>query len=176
MSFIVPILILLLGLLLVVAEVFFPSMGILSLLATAAVGGAVVLAWVHQGATVGVLFLGGVLVLVPITLLIAFRLLPHTPMGKRLILDGPTFQQTTGTAVSEGLAGWVGAEGVALGPLRPAGMAEVRGKRLDVVTRGDMIEKGTPVRVVLVEGNRVVVARIAEQGPAAPAEGGLLRG
>ena len=47
--------------------------------------------------------------------------------------------------------------GEALTPLRPAGTAVIDGKRVDVVTEGQMIERGTPVRVIAVEGLRVVV-------------------
>jgi membrane-bound serine protease (ClpP class) len=47
--------------------------------------------------------------------------------------------------------------GTALTPLRPAGSAVIDGKRVDVVTEGPMIERGTPVRVIAVEGLRVVV-------------------
>jgi membrane-bound serine protease (ClpP class) len=50
--------------------------------------------------------------------------------------------------------------GTALTPLRPAGTAMIDGKRVDVVTEGQMIERGTPVRVVAVEGLRVVVREL----------------
>jgi membrane-bound serine protease (ClpP class) len=48
--------------------------------------------------------------------------------------------------------------------LRPAGHATIDGRRVDVVSRGEMIAEGVPVVVVEVEGNRVVVARAAESG------------
>jgi len=47
--------------------------------------------------------------------------------------------------------------GVAQTNLRPSGMALINGQRVDVVTEGSMIERGTPVTVVAVEGMRVVV-------------------
>ena len=53
---------------------------------------------------------------------------------------------------------YVGRTGAAHTPLRPAGIADLNGVRLNVVTEGDFIERGTPVRVVRVSGNRVVVA------------------
>jgi len=51
----------------------------------------------------------------------------------------------------------VGATGVALTDLRPAGMARFGDDRVDVVTLGDFINAGTPLRVLRVEGNRVTV-------------------
>jgi membrane-bound serine protease (ClpP class) len=48
-------------------------------------------------------------------------------------------------------------EGIALTPLRPAGMVKVEGKRIDAVTLGGYVAAGTPVIIVQVEGTRVVV-------------------
>lgn len=50
--------------------------------------------------------------------------------------------------------------GHALTPLRPVGTALLAGQRIDVVTQGDLVEAGEAVRVVRVEGMRVVVRRV----------------
>jgi membrane-bound ClpP family serine protease len=50
-------------------------------------------------------------------------------------------------------------QGTAITDLRPSGTALIGGKRLDVVTRGDYIEKGSEVRVSAVEGSRIVVRK-----------------
>ena len=52
----------------------------------------------------------------------------------------------------------IGKTGAARTPLRPAGIAELDGVRRNVVTEGDFIEQGAPVRVVRASGNRIVVA------------------
>ena len=54
----------------------------------------------------------------------------------------------------------LGKEGVTLSMLRPAGQAEIEGRRVDVVTEGEFIPKGTRVKVIKVEGFRIVVARV----------------
>ena len=51
----------------------------------------------------------------------------------------------------------LGAEGIALTTLRPAGTAEINGKRVDVVTDSEYIEHGKSIIVTAVEGMRVVV-------------------
>ncbi len=51
----------------------------------------------------------------------------------------------------------VGAEGVTVTPLRPAGTAMINGKRVDVVTEGVYIEEGRRVRIREVHGSRIVV-------------------
>ena len=43
--------------------------------------------------------------------------------------------------------------------LRPAGIAEIEGKRIDVVTEGGYIEKGEKIIVISSEGIKVVVAK-----------------
>lgn len=50
--------------------------------------------------------------------------------------------------------------GTALSRLRPSGMALINGRRVDVVTEGPFIERGTPIKVVAVEGMRVVVRAV----------------
>jgi membrane-bound serine protease (ClpP class) len=52
----------------------------------------------------------------------------------------------------------MGAQGEVLATLRPSGVARLDGRRVDVVSRGEMIEAGARVRVIELLGNRVVVA------------------
>lgn len=54
----------------------------------------------------------------------------------------------------------LGREGKTLTPLRPAGTADVAGRRVDVVTEGEFIEAGAWVRIVKVEGPRVVAEKV----------------
>ncbi|WP_236636176.1 NfeD family protein [Pradoshia eiseniae] len=57
----------------------------------------------------------------------------------------------------------IGKEGVLLTALRPAGTALVDGERVDVVSEGSFINKGTAVKIVKVEGSRVVVRQLDEK-------------
>ena len=52
--------------------------------------------------------------------------------------------------------------GIAASPLRPAGVAEIAGERVDVVTEGGFIPAGSRIQVIKVEGVRVVVKQINE--------------
>jgi membrane-bound serine protease (ClpP class) len=53
--------------------------------------------------------------------------------------------------------------GTAYTQLRPSGTALINGRRIDVVTEGALIERGTPVKVVAIEGVRVVVRAVTDQ-------------
>ncbi len=55
---------------------------------------------------------------------------------------------------------YVGREGEAQMDLRPAGIVVIDGRKVDVVTSGELVEKGKRVRVVEVEGNRIVVRAV----------------
>ncbi len=155
----VAILLLGLGLALIILEVLFPSMGILGALATISIGAGGYVAFRIDSSS-GVLYLVLTAVLVPAFILGGFRLLPRSPLARQLMARGFTFED--GRAVDTRDEGLLGAEGVVEAQLRPAGVARIGGRRVDVVSRGTMIEEGTPVRVVELKGNRVVVAPIAE--------------
>jgi membrane-bound serine protease (ClpP class) len=46
--------------------------------------------------------------------------------------------------------------------LRPSGTAVIVGRRVDVVTEGNFIDQGRPIKVVALEGMRVVVREISD--------------
>ena len=62
-------------------------------------------------------------------------------------------------AEADDLAYFVDKKGVAVTVLRPAGMAEFDGVKLNVVSDGEFIPEGERVRVSRVEGNRIVVVK-----------------
>jgi len=95
------------------------------------------------------------------------RHLPQVPLANQLILSSEVARGQTLDAGSTAIATApvaVGDRGVTLSMLRPAGFARLRGERYDVVTEGEMIEKGEPVEVLAVQGNRIVVRLAAESG------------
>ncbi|MEX2179109.1 MAG: NfeD family protein [Gemmatimonadaceae bacterium] len=91
--------------------------------------------------------------------LVLMRYLPRLPVGRQLLLD--TALASGGGYASAPVAdhGWLGRTGRATTPLRPAGIMEIDGTRVDVVSDGEMIETGATIVVSRVDGNRVVVRR-----------------
>ncbi len=152
------------GLLLIVAELMFPSFGALGLAASVFIVGSVAYAFA-QDSDLGIGFMIAACVLVPAMVLIGFRLLPISPFAKHLVARGFTFED--GAAIDRRDGGLLGHEGRVDSLLRPAGTATIDGRRVDVVTRGEAIEAGTRVRVIEIEGNRVVVATV-ESAASAP--------
>ncbi len=79
---------------------------------------------------------------------------------KRLALKKSLDDKEGCVSAAEDLSSLVNEEGVAITPLRPSGTMRVAGRRIDVVTEGDMIESGARARVIKVEGARVIVKRV----------------
>jgi len=162
-----PILLLGLGLALVLAEALLPSGGALSIAAAVALGASLVVAF-SEGADIGITMLVLLGVLLPITIGFGLWLFPRTPLGKKAMNPGLSFDARAAT--DERDLSLLGARGRTTSPLRPAGYATIGDRRVDVVSRGESIDAGVPVEVVEVRGNRVVVARAStpDAEPSAP--------
>jgi membrane-bound serine protease (ClpP class) len=108
------------------------------------------------GLTIGLI--GGLVALV-----LLFRLMTRTRFWSRL--TSPTTESAAaGYHVSIGLEELVGSNGTAVTDLRPSGWIITGEQRIFVVSEGAFITKGSPVKILSVEGNRVVVRQIDETG------------
>lgn len=157
---------LILGFVSIVAEVFFPSLGALSVIAVLSLGGGVAFAF-RESTDTGLTFVALAVVGGLGSAIAAFKVFPRTPFGKRMIIKGPTFAEDP-AAVDPKLRELVGKSGRALSTLRPAGIVELEGRRVDCVADGELLDAGSPVTVVRVEGNRVVVRSAARVPPMSP--------
>jgi membrane-bound serine protease (ClpP class) len=90
-------------------------------------------------------------------LLLLMRSLPRFSMGRRLVLDTELSTQEGFASAPESDQRWLGKSGKAATPLHPAGIADIDGERVDVVSDGELIDAGELITVVRVDGNRVVV-------------------
>lgn len=154
-----PILILLVSIVLIFAEVFFPTFGTLGLIAFGGVVTSIALAF-REGTTAGVVFLAVAVASCISAVFFGYRLLPLTPFGKKLFLLGeePTPDERRG--IDPRMAKLQGKQGVTASMLRPSGIVEIEGHRVDAQSRGDLIETGQAVKVVEVQGNRVIVVKV----------------
>lgn len=94
-------------------------------------------------------------------ILIAARFLPKSSLWDQLALKEVSTPGHEAPSISVEPRDWVGREGVAVSYLRPAGKAMIGDQLADVVTEGDLIPKDARVKVLRVEGSRVVVTRIS---------------
>ena len=87
------------------------------------------------------------------------RYLPQSERFSRLVL-APDLTAATGYIAAESDDALLGQTGRSLSPLRPAGTAEIGGRRIDVIAQGTFVPPGTPVEVVGVRGSRVEVREV----------------
>jgi membrane-bound serine protease (ClpP class) len=154
------------GIALLLLEVFvIPGFGFAGILGILALLAALVMSVVGSGATPEFFMLaaGRILFSLLVAVLASFlmlRFMPRTRFGRRLILDaGLGAGQAYGSAPESDLR-WLGKRGRTTSPLHPAGIADIEGTRVDVVSEGEPIEPGTPIEVTRVDGNRIVVRQL----------------
>ena len=92
--------------------------------------------------------------------LVLLRFLPRLPFGRRLILETGLGSGHPHGSAPDSDPLWLGKQGLAASPLRPSGIAEIEGERVDVVSDGELIDAGQVVEVTRVDGNRIVVRRL----------------
>ena len=149
------------GVALIFLEVFIPSGGIIGIVALAALGLGIY-SFFHQGKILlGSMTCIGVAV---------FVISMFSFMLRRISLT-ETQNSDAFTAVDNSLGEIMGRSGVTKSALRPAGVALIDGKRVDVVASRGFIEKDKQVKVIETSGNRVVVKELSENGKQAQEPG-----
>ena len=102
-----------------------------------------------DGLTIGIL--GGIIALV-----LLFRLMIKTKFWHKLTSPGVESKEA-GYTISIGIEDCVGKSGKTVTDLRPSGWINVENQKIFVVTEGEYVEKDQPVKILSVDGNRVVV-------------------
>jgi len=92
-------------------------------------------------------------------LIMLFKLMTKTSFWQKLTSPGVEGAEA-GYNTSVGWEGLIGKEGETQSDLRPSGWVMVNGQRVFVVSEGDFLEKNCKVRILSVDGNRVVVRKL----------------
>jgi membrane-bound ClpP family serine protease len=169
------ILLLALGFMLLVMEIFFPSAGILAFLSASALVGAIVFGYMN-GAVSCVVIVCLILVGGPTIAIFAFKYWPKTAFGKRILLNTPQ----NGDVLPEDpdkefLKTLIGRVGKTKCKMLPSGIIFIDGRKIDAVSEGMPIEVNQEVRVLQVRGKRVVVRPLDDDQPLPNSENPLRR-
>ena len=81
--------------------------------------------------------------------------------GKLVLKDSET--KDDGYSGTKDMNEYLGKTGEVVTICRPVGNVDFNGTKLEVVSRGEFIEKGAAVEVIEIEGNRVVVRALSHQ-------------
>jgi membrane-bound serine protease (ClpP class) len=150
-----PIILQLVGVVVVIAEIILPSGGILSIVALGVFGYSLFVVFSEISKAVGFAFVAADLVLIPVLVILGLKLLARSPVTLRKTLS----RERGVSSQPSDLDSYINMQGTAVTDLRPAGKAIINGKRVDVVTRGDYLEKGAAIIVNAVTGNQIIVRK-----------------
>jgi len=152
------VLLLILCAILLVFEIFIPSLGLLTATALLCLAGGIYI-FFQISTIAGWIGIWTAIVLIPIAWILVYKLLPKTRLGRVLELK-KVKQAIGGIPDQEHLESLIEQTGIVLTPLRPVGMCEFDNKKIVCVSETGFIEKQTQVKVIHVEGNKVTVRKL----------------
>lgn len=157
-TFLVVAIVLFVADLIVPSHAVFTALGVLSLLAAVACTFA-------MSAGTGFVVLAVALVLSPVGAIVLLKLWPATPAGRKLILPEVASERATSPSPTASTLR-AGETGVAVTALRPTGLCEFGGTRVEALSDRGILDRDTRVVIVSLENNRPIVRRVDEgQGP-----------
>lgn len=142
---------------LVVAEILIPSFGLLTIASLSCLAGGIAIFYNYQLLTAGIITAA---IIIPITLMIAYKKFPSSKMGKSVFLARDPETPGHGVPDCDRIEALTGKEGVALSTMRPVGRCEIDGNKYECVAESGYVKKDTPVKVIEVQGSQITVRKI----------------
>lgn len=145
------------GLLFLVVEVFAPGFGIPGISGIVLLLVGTGLLWIKAGPLAGLGLLVVIVALIAIVLSITLKSASNGKLSKSPIILRESERPEDGYLASTDLSIFIGRKGHTRTVLRPSGIADFDGVRLNVVSEGSYIRQGADVQIERVEGSRIVV-------------------
>jgi membrane-bound serine protease (ClpP class) len=141
---------------LLVIEIFVPSFGLITVFALSCLAGGIAI-FFRYGPFTGWIGVITAIISIPTVWIITYRIFPRTRFGRHIILANP--KRPPGDAIPDTpeLESMLGSIGIVTSPLRPVGMCDFNGKRIECVAETAYIEKDKKVKVIHVEGTQLTV-------------------
>jgi membrane-bound serine protease (ClpP class) len=135
----------LVGLVLLVAEIFLPSHGVLTVAGLGFLVAGVYQTFTSYGEDAGLISLLTCLVLLPTMAYLAVKYWRHTPIGRKIAPPNPVLTNADiGVPIDE-ISPLIGRTGRTVSPLRPVGICEFDGKRISCIAQYGMVDAGVEV-------------------------------
>ncbi len=147
------------GFILLLAEIFFiPGFGLAGISGIAAILASIFLTFGNiTQATYSILIALSISV---IGFFLLIKYIPSTRTWRKFVLSTEQKKELGYTVGTKDLKRLTGEKGITITPLRPSGIAEINGKKLDVITQGEYIVSNSKIKIISVEGNKIVVEAI----------------
>jgi membrane-bound ClpP family serine protease len=146
---------LVLGIVLTGIEIFMPGFGVFGIVGITLLGVGIFLG--ASTAIEALIIVLIVLIVIGTLVFFALRSAARGRIFKSPLVLKESLDHDAGYSATEEMSCFLGREGVTITPLRPAGMADFDGVKLDVVSESAYVEKDVPVRIIQVDGRRIVV-------------------
>ena len=146
-----------LGLLFLVIEMFTPGVGVPGALGILCLISVIVMQIGWGSQTVALYITAIALLIIILAIIFILRSLQRGKLSRSFLVLNDSIEATSTDITADSASALLGSTGLAITTLRPTGIAEINGKRLDVMTTGTYVQKGRPVRVTNVEGLHILV-------------------
>jgi membrane-bound ClpP family serine protease len=145
------------GLVLLIIEIFHPGFGAPGITGLILLVIGIVLT--AKSITEAIIMIIIIIILLGIAAILFFYSASKGRLSKNLVLS-ESLNKESGYSSTDNLEEYLGLEGRSITPLRPSGIAEFDGVKLDVVTQGEFIGRNARIKVISVSGRRVVVREV----------------
>jgi membrane-bound serine protease (ClpP class) len=149
------------GALFLLAELLIPT-GVLFVMGLISIAGGVALSFIHGQTSTGFITLIVVLIAFPLAISVGLWLYPKLPMGSQVLtapVDDVTVASMPGNTELEKYRGRIGKT---VSPMRPSGVVEFDGKRVDCITEGIMLDVDLWVKCIDVKPGKVIVRQVEQ--------------
>ena len=151
------------GLLLLLAEIFFiPGFGLAGISGIAAILASIFLTFGNIIQAAYSILIALIVSVIGFFLLIKY--VPSTRTWRKFVLSTEQKKELGYIVGTRDLKRLTGEKGVSITPLRPSGIVEVNGKKINVLTRGEYVDSNTKIKIISVEGNKIVVEAVDVSG------------
>ncbi len=145
------------GILMFIVEMFTPGFGVAGGLGVAAFAAIVVMQFLANSVTAALIVTAVLVLLLAIIIILFIRSFQKGALSRSKIVNATSLEGDSSPVVKEGGQSLVGKTGTTVTALRPSGIAEIEGRRMNVSTYGNFIEPGKQIVVAAVEGLNVFV-------------------
>jgi membrane-bound serine protease (ClpP class) len=146
------------GALVLLAEIFLPSHGVLTVVGVGFLVTAVVRTFMDHGRNAGAVAVVTCLVALPTFGYLSIKYWKRTPIGRRIAPDNPVLTSADTTVPVEELRRLIGQCGRTISPLRPVGVCDFGGRRIACVTELGMVDAGVEVIATGIRSGNLAVS------------------
>ena len=145
------------GVLMFIVEMFTPGFGVAGGLGIASFAAIVVMQFLANSVTAALIVTAVLVLLLAIIIVLFIRSFQKGAISRSKLINNTAVEGDSSPVIKEKGMSLVGKTGKAVTALRPSGIAEIDGVRMNVSTYGNFIDPGKEIVVAAVEGLNVFV-------------------